>query len=122
MGGARSRSVGLGKRSPPSALNLTLASRRTRKVLVLPSTPRIAICMTFQSTAVMFPRPFLGAASTEGTRRAAAARATAERHRIRAMDLATLFRAPAAGAPGSRRVYQQDPFLLFVVHLLYSAS
>src|SRR4029450_5758798 len=100
IGGARSRSVGLGERSPPSALNLTLAFGRTRNVLTLPSTPRIAICITFQSTAVMFPRPFLGAASPEGTRGAAAATATARRQRIRVIGHAPLFRNRGAVADG----------------------
>src|SRR5262245_54462900 len=110
IGGARSRSVGLGKRSPPSALNLTLASRFTRNVLTLPSTPRIAICITFQSTAVMLPLPFLGAASTLGTKRAADASATARRPAVRVMDMVTPLPARGPGGPRPRPVYQQESY------------
>src|SRR5258706_4169448 len=87
MGGARSLSPGFGNPSAPS-VNFTPASCRTLKVLTLPSMPLMAICMTFQSTAVMFPRADLTLAKAGEARTAAARKAGATVRKTRVSDIA----------------------------------
>src|SRR6266446_3939459 len=72
------RSLSFEYTSAPSVY-LIPQSRATRNVLTLLSIPLMAICITFQSTAWMVPRPFISAASEAGTNRAAAAATTAVR-------------------------------------------